>query len=82
MALWLLGKPMENVLHECLTKLGIDKLDGPFRAGDEWSYLEWVLYNQRSLMRFIMLLVENKNYVYRCDCVEFACFYDDQKNVA
>jgi len=29
-----------------------------------------------------MLLLENKNYVYRCGCVEFACFYSNQKNVA
>jgi len=30
-----LDKPMENVLHKCLAKIGIDKLDGSFRIGDE-----------------------------------------------
>lgn len=63
MVLWLLGNPIENVLHECLAKIGIDKLDGSFRIGDEWSYLELILNNQTSLMRFIMLLIENKSYV-------------------
>jgi len=35
-----------------------------------------------SYRRCMELLIENKNYVYRCDCVEFVCSYGDQKNVA